>query len=223
MFKGILWTILLALAWGWIPQGAAAAQAADQDAWTAETYVVDDHPLLLYKLINWWYHCLPHEAHQPCGRSLTCRNREIHTTWNAHLKQLSITTAKEFAAMTAVLPPLPKGQESSRISAVQMDTGILGKAQAWALFDRSGRFSALRLKPLDKDRAGKLMAEKMVLVLSGPIRGLESGRIALYRSGDRIRTCPDTGDGTPVRLLLVHKQTRTVLAGFDITAGDHTD
>ena len=35
-----------------------------------ETFYIDKNSVLLYKVINWWYDCLPEDSDQLCGRLL---------------------------------------------------------------------------------------------------------------------------------------------------------
>ena len=34
----------------------------NNDAFCSETYYIDNNRVLLYKIINWWYDCLPEES-----------------------------------------------------------------------------------------------------------------------------------------------------------------
>ncbi|MCG8686895.1 MAG: hypothetical protein MI892_18585, partial [Desulfobacterales bacterium] len=81
--------------------------------YSSEKYYIDDSPVLLYKVINWWYHCLPEEAEFLCGKSVKWSNRgDEKISYNKEKRVLELNVTGGYASMLSAVAPCNQCDQS---------------------------------------------------------------------------------------------------------------
>ncbi len=162
--------------------------------WASERYFLDGHETLLYKSINWWYYAPAEDAGKICGSTVrySYQGRADHS-YDESSRVLTIFPEDGFAELLSVLS---SGGDLRRLAALQGnkgnilsdDAGVPTLAIAEQPLSNKYSFSfnsigVAEYRQLIKD------VGSWQFVLSGKIRGLRSGKPALYRAPDNLRNC----------------------------------
>lgn len=183
-------------------------------------YSIDGQPVLLYKIIQWWYDAPATEVPWICGRTLACRTMDpIQITFSQADRRLTFRFEAGFAELVSAGAPTT-GSLLAGAAIVWLNSDYFDAATT-EICPRSantpGRFC---LEAVTRDRADGVvaMAAGLEVVLSGPIRGLLDGRIALGDTEGPLKACPPNGApataSQPVTLTLRQRASDTVLAIF---------
>jgi hypothetical protein len=213
------WTGRLLLTTLCIWLGAGGHAVADID-----TYTVDGQPVLLYKIIQWWYDAPVTQAPWICGRALSCRTRTpLRVTYLPSARRLTLHIEAGFAEL--VWPELPgRRGVSTHLALVRFDRAYLDQSVAISSADAGAEGDSVRLwlvgvRPKQAKQWIRTAAG-LELVLTGPVHGLvdADGRVALVDTPFLIKACPQRApaESTPqtVTLTLRHRPTQGVVAVF---------
>jgi hypothetical protein len=199
---------------------------AVQHAFCAETYYIDDQPLLLYKVINWWYDSLPAESGRPCGKSIKCRNEgNAGVEYDALKKEVSINIRGGLAGMLLTFKTCGDCYGPSRFRCTWLNRNVFKGGKAAVLVVDSTVVQGFSFSPVEREQAGiiQTMADDLRIELEGVIGGLADGRIALHASDGLLKHCPavsdDQADAYPILLRIVNSKTNVVLSEFTMDWG----
>jgi hypothetical protein len=191
-----------------------------------DTYTIDGQPVLLYKIIQWWYEAPDTQTPWICGHTLACHTRqpvEISFTRDNHCISLRFET--EFADL--IWPEIGgSGKVRLDLHPIWTDPAYFN-ANAHALCaDRGNHPARLFIEEVNPEQAQQWMrsANDLELMLSGPVRGLADDRVALADSPALLKICPHevtAGSAPPtMTLTLRHRTTQRVLAIFSLIPAD---
>lgn len=187
-----------------------------------DTCAIDGQPVLLYKIIQWWYDAPASEAPWACGRTLACRTRDpIQITYAQNDRRLTLRFEAAFAELVSAGAP-QTGKPSVDLRATGLDPNYFGIITAKLLQDPVNALGRLCFEGVATDQADRLaaMANRLEVVLSGPVCGLVDGRIALTHGQGLLKVCPASAspatESPSVTLILRDRHTAAVLAIFVI-------
>ena len=164
-----------------------------QEASGEEAYSINGNQVLLYKVINWWYDCLPEESDRLCGQILSYRSfGNTQVDYNDEKEILTVYMAAGFTDMMSIFNPDAQGGNAPFLKCTRLNEKIFENA---AVDDITGFLSVngrLSLKDVKKDWAANLyrMKSHIGIEVKGRIHGLLNGRIALHPQGDFLKFCP---------------------------------
>ncbi len=189
---------------------------AHQKACCEENYYIDNQRVLLYKIINWWYDCLPEESILLCGSPIKYENRgNAHILYNDSEKKLTLGINGGFADMLALFKQCQGCPGPSHFDCTWLNRKYFSNGQA-KMFSRR---LPITIENVDRNqtRIIRSMAHHLVFAVEGVIGGLMNGRIALHPSGDMLKNCPKPGpfdEAFPIRLKLFNSKTNEILATY---------
>lgn len=189
---------------------------AHQKACCTENYAIDNQRVLLYKIINWWYDCLPEESTRLCGSRIRYENRgNARILYDGSRKKLILGIDGGFADMLALFRQCNGCPGPSHFECSWLNRTYFGKGRA-KMF---GQRHPITIENVDKNQARiiRSMAHHLVFVVEGVISGLMNGRIALYQGGEMIKICPKpdpSDEHLPIRLTLFNSKTNEMLATY---------
>ncbi|MEJ2642106.1 MAG: hypothetical protein P8010_21295 [Desulfosarcinaceae bacterium] len=137
-----------------------------------DTYTIDGQPVLLYKIIQWWYEAPDAQAPWICGRTLACRSRyPVEISFIRDNRHLSLRFETEFADL--IWPEIGgSGKVRMDLCPVWSDPAYLnGSAHASCAHLGNGP-AQLSIEEVTPEQAQQWMrsADGLELVLSGPVR-----------------------------------------------------
>lgn len=193
----------------------------------SETCTIDGNQVLLYKIINFWYDCLPEETGQICGTRLHCQSRgEARVGYTPGEKLLEIRVETGFMRLLAVAGKPGAGAGPGTLNCVMLNRAYFGRGTPAALSESPEETLTFRFYDLDRAHYRKLKRiEKDIAVeVEGPVSGLLDGRIALVKRDGLLKHCPGLalpGGASPsVSVRLVIAKTREVLAVYAVAPGN---
>lgn len=199
----------------------AVLLAGPEKACAGETYYIDNQRVLLYKIINWWYDCLPEESSQLCGSRIRYENRDnaqIH--FNPSRKQLTIWIDGGFADLLSVLKSGDGCVGPSHFECVWLNRKYFGNGRAKKIgppFPDQEAFTFLGVETTQVN-AIRAIQHDLSFVVEGVIGGLMNGKIALHRCGALLKPCPDLDSSkqadSPIIVTLLNSKTKELLAAF---------
>lgn len=163
--------------------------------YSEERYFLNDQRVLLYKLINWWYHAAPAEAHQICGDSL---RSEITGGWLRYESESGIKLALAGEYGCGSLISLKTGcgqspQRSHRVDATWVNTEYFESGQLSFVFEERRETNDCSLVIYNVSEPSLEMlrtaAVGLQLTISGRVNGLGNGKVALLGGGDCYERC----------------------------------
>ncbi len=192
-----------------------------QKAFSREAYFIDGQKVLLYKVINWWYDCLPQERHLMCQKII-----RYESSGNARLeydmgqRKLTIFITTGFPDRMSLFNPDRQKEETPKFKCLRLDNGVFGPARAKDIPNQPGPFTMVFLR-VAPNRASELknMEMDLTFVVEGTIKGLANGKIALHRHGPLIKACPANpqSKSDPVSGLIINARTNQVIAEYILT------
>jgi len=192
-----------------------------QKAYCDENYTIDNQRVLLYKIINWWYDCLPEEANRLCHSRIRYENRgNAHIQYNESEKKLTVGIRGGFAELMSVIKQCDGCDGPSSFECTRLNPAYFGKGHAVMISKSMLDQQAFAILNVQREQVRLLRDIKhhIVLVVEGVIGGLMSGKIALHQGGDMIKTCPKPElleDGhLPITLTLFNAKTNEMLATY---------
>ena len=193
------------------------------DAFCSEDYYIDGNPILLYKVINWWYDCLPKESKQLCGHLIKCEsNGDARVEYIEAEKKLKLKIKGGFADLLSISKPCGQSFGPSYLKCTWLNKKYFGTGEAVDIPNESPLINDFIIHNVGKYH-GRLIysIEKyMVFELEGVIGGLLNGKIALHQAGNFIKDWPAAdhgrGNGFPVSLKIINSNTKEALANYSV-------
>ncbi len=193
----------------------------NHDAFCSETYYIDNNRVLLYKIINWWYDCLPEESSQLCGSLIKCQSKgNAQVEYNETEMILKLQIKGGFADLLSAFKKCEQCFGPSYLKCTWLNKKYFGSGEAVIVSNELPAMSAFTIKHIDK-KQGRLIRsieKDIIFELEGVIGGLLNGKIALHQAGHFIKTCPgDTqsrNDSSPISLKIKNFHTKEVLAKY---------
>lgn len=183
----------------------------------SEKYYINNTPVLLYKIINWWYYCLPEESHQFCGSIVRCQTRgDIQIKYDSVKMTLRIDARKNFADLLSVFKECRPCRGPSYLKPTWLNEDYFGSGKFSAATGGRPAVNSFLFDHIDRPHAQKIqgVADTVGLELEGVICGLMNGRIALHHAGKLLKPChmgPEN-ENFPITLKIVNFQTEEILA-----------
>lgn len=200
--------------------GSASPYDEQNEQYFSEVCFVDNNYVLLYKIINWWYDCLPADDTLPCGDFITCQTiGKLIVYYNKEDKTLTLENTGDFAGLLSVLRqcsdcPGPSHFECTWLNGKYFNT-IPTEAVPHNTNIKVVQIAAISQKQADRIRS---MADDMVFVVEGRVGGLllGDGKIALHGSGKFLKPCPKavSGENTTITLLIKNSKTEETIARY---------
>lgn len=189
-------------------------------------YTIDDQPVLLYKIIQWWYDAQAADAPWVCGRTLACHTTDpIQITYVQSDRRLSLRFEAGFAELVSAGAP-EAGVPSMDLRATGLDPNYFGDVTAKLCPDPACALGRICVEGVAPDQADRLaaMGDRLEVVLAGTVCGLVDGRIALAHGQGLLKVCPASASAAtayqaatasqPVTLALRNRHADAVLAIF---------
>lgn len=204
-----------------ITAAVVSLMTVHQKARGAETYYIDNQRVLLYKIINWWYDCLPEASTQLCGSRLKYVNQGnalVHYVESE--KELILGINGGFAELLSIINQCKGCYSPSGFKCTWLNRNYFGKGEAIVIGKGLPDQWKFAIRNVDKVHLQliRTIARHIQFVVEGHIGGLMSGRIALHRGGDFLKTCPgnDLSEQEPlaINLALINARTKEVLATY---------
>lgn len=177
----------------------------------AETYYIDNNRVLLYKVINWWYDCLPGESENLCDRLVKYERRgDIIVEYNNYKMNLALKAEGGFAAQLSV-PDL---------KCIWSDKTVFGDGTPVDITAGQLSIGEVTINNIDVTHYQRLqdIIQDLAVELEGRIAGLLNGQIALHRTGPFIKACPvslkNTKKNSAASFRIINFHTKEVVAVY---------
>ena len=194
---------------------------SSHDAFCVETYYIDNNRVLLYKIINWWYDCLPEESSRLCGSRIKCQSRDdVRVEYNETEMILKLKLKGGFAALISIFKQCKQCLGPSYLKCIWLNKRYFGSGEAVIVSNDSPTVSAFIFNSIEKNDSVRIQSieKNIVFEIEGVIGGLLNGQIALHQAGNFIKTCPGTSHGRddsfPISLKIINSNTKEVLAKY---------
>lgn len=189
-----------------------------------EEYYIDDQVTLLYKVINWWYDCLPEECDIFCGDAVKCTNQgNARIEYNENVKLLRFTVQYGLADMLSVIDNCAGCTGPSHLKCIWQDPKYFEGAKPAAVSNLS-RYDFYGIDG-KQAQAIKSIGDAISFVVEGNICGLlKDGTISLHQSGAFLRSCPKRSDNEidnpPISVKIMNAKTNRMLARYLATRAE---
>ena len=187
-----------------------------------EKYYIDQQPVLLYKIINWWNNCLPDDCDLFCGKTIFCTDQgNVNIEKETPGSDLILRVNGEFAEMLAPFRQSEASFGPNRWHCKWLNEKYFGDGIAEDYKDTStngGR--EFRFRSVSNKHAVLLQeVEKDIgVVLNGVIGGLINSKIALHGAGNMSNHCfksnANNQEQYPITLMIVNAKTTEVLVEY---------
>lgn len=199
----------------------------------SDRYFLNDQPVLLYKVINWWYDAEPETAQQICGDKIRyVGHGKLQLSYNANstVNTMQVDVAGGFAALLSPVRQCADCPLQYQGSAIWLNRkyfeGNVGQITVEELqFQNSCRFSFANVTRGAFQELSDL-GPNLAVVLDAEVRGLTDGRIVLYDAADTLGKCAISGlrESTPrspdIILQLIDSSHDEVVASFQLGQAD---
>lgn len=199
----------------------------NQNAFCDEIYAIDGEPVLLYKIINWWYYCPPEESAELCGSRIQCRSRgDSQVEYDPAKSLLVLRIPGGFADMLSIFKNCTHCFGPSYLKCTWLNPKYFGSGKAAVVTGDTPAVSAFAFEKMDEGHARLLQGieKQLEFKLEGTVGGLLNGRIALHGTGDFLQSCPDRSGGRDDRfqtsLKITHSGTNEILAEYSVFPDD---
>jgi hypothetical protein len=186
-----------------------------------EIYSIDGNQVLLYKIINWWYDCLPEESDLLCGSLIKCQNKgNAQVEYNQSENILKILITGGFADLLSVFRERGQGFGPAYLHCTWLNKDYMGDDNAAIIPDKLQTLNSFTFQKVGQSQARRIRdIEKDILFeLEGVIFGLMNGKIALYQGDNLLKTCPDARqEGIYPCLKIINGNTNETLAKYSVT------
>ena len=193
----------------------------NHDAYCFEDYYIGNNRVLLYKIINWWYDCLPEESNLLCGRVIKCISKdETQVVYDETKMVLKLKINGGFAGQLSIFKQYGQCLGPSYLKCTWLNKKYFDKGEASIISNDLPAISVLIINKVDKNHGRRIQSieKDIIFELEGTIGGLLSGRIALHHAGNFIKTCSDAshdrGDNLPISLKIINDNTKEILATY---------
>jgi len=189
-------------------------------AFCSETYYIDNNRVLLYKVINWWYDCLPEESSLLCGSLIKCQSKgNVQVEYNEAEMILSLQIKGGFANLLSIFKQCEQCF-GPYLKCTWLNKKFFGRGEALIVSNEVPTMSAFIINNIDK-KQGRLIRsieKDIIFELEGVIGGLLNGKIALHQAGNFIKDCSgdlqNRNDSSPISLKIINPHTKEVLAKY---------
>ena len=189
--------------------------------WATEKYFIDQQPVLLYKIINWWNTCLPNDCGLLCGRAISCTdqgnvNIQKHTKGSGLILRMNGTFAE-------LLTPYKQSEAffgPNRFQCKWLNEKYFGDGIADDIKDSTNGAGEFRYRSVSHRHVAllKRVEKDIGVVLNGVIGGLMDSKIALHQAGKMPNYCvisnPHNPERFPITLKIVNVETAEVLVEY---------
>jgi len=186
-----------------------------------ERYYIDQQPVLLYKIINWWYNCLPDDCDLFCGKTIFCANQgNVNIENNKQGSDLILRVNGKFGEMLSPFRQSEAFFGPNRLQCKWLNEKYFGDGVAEDSKDTVNGVSKFHYRSVS-DRHVELLKEvekDMGVILTGVIGGFINGKIALHQAGKMPNHCSigntDNQEQFPITMKIVNSRTAEVLAEY---------
>ena len=181
-------------------------------------YINNQNILLLYKIINWWYDCLPEDNYLLCGKTIKCINfGNACVEYTQSNSALKISIQKGLADQFSIFKTCGDCFGLSYLHGTWLNKKYFGKG-SMEVVTNLNQFSFLNINK-NQARILKDMEKDIVFVIEGYIRGLTSdGKIALSETNAIFKKCPDDTNNKravfPINVIMKNNSTDEVIAQY---------
>ena len=186
-----------------------------------EKYYIDQQPVLLYKIINWWNTCLPDDCGLFCGKTIFCTDQgNVNIEKDTTGSDLKLRVNGNFAEMLAPFRQSEAFFGPNRLQCKWLNQKYFGDGTAEDLKDTVNGQSEFRFRSVSETHVQllKKVEKDIGVVLKGVIGGLINSKIALHRAGKMSNYCFKSNANNrkqfPISLMIVNAQTTEVLAEY---------
>ena len=186
-----------------------------------EKYYIDQQPVLLYKIINWWNNCLPDDCDLFCGKTIFYTDQgNVNIEKDTPGSDLKLRMNGEFAEMLVPFRQSEAFFGPNRLQCKWLNEKYFGDGTAEDLKDTASDQSEFRFKSVSEVHVQllKKVEKDIGVVLKGVIGGLIDSKIALHRAGKMPNDCLESNANNqeqfPISLMIVNAQTKEVLAEY---------
>ncbi len=190
-------------------------------------YLIDAQPVLLYKLVNWWYTCLETETQLICGTPLTFQSREeIQVAYDNQTRQLDFLLPKGVLTQLSLFKPANFPGNPGSLKLRWQNPKFFPKNKGTTLspcLTSLDQVSATQMPRAEADLI-KGIEHHLTLQIQGSIQGLINHKIALHPMPDQtgnnrpdqdlIRSC--SHGAKPLSFSIIHGQSLEVLARYEM-------
>lgn len=192
-----------------------------ESVYGSESYFINDSPVLLYKIINWWYDSVPEDDANYCGSRITCRNTgDLAVVYHDKEKKLVLQCQQGIASLLSVTKPCGQCFGPSYLKCVYLNENLLGKGKAEVVVSGTEGIGAIAFHEIDP-KYGLMMqrrATALIIEVHGTVCGLLDGKISLHASGGLIKHCPGkpmpSNDTCPITLKIVDADSNDLIATY---------
>ncbi len=192
-------------------------------------YLIDAQPVLLYKIVNWWYTCLETNAQLVCGAPLTFKSQgKIKVAYDNQTRQLDLLLPQGVLTQLALFKPASFSGNPGSLKLLWQNPKFFPKDKGIAIspwLNSLDQLSAARIPRTEADRI-KGIEPYLTLQIQGTIQGLINHKIALHPIPDQtdisrhgvIRSCSRAAGSQPfpITLSLIHTRSLEVLARYEM-------
>lgn len=192
---------------------------------TSELYFLDNSQVLIYKIINWWYHAPTEESGQLCGKNLRYVNTgESNVSYVENGSAIKISIDDGFASMLSIVKECEACSKPYSSQSAWLNDEYFPGASATLTIEESvftNEYSILIEKTTNGTFA-KIKGNKkqLVFTLIGRVQGLQNGKVALNPKSDFLKKCFDEGPkkspGSLVYLVVTNSVDGSTLMKFNI-------
>lgn len=192
----------------------------NHDALCSETYYIGGNRVLLYKIINWWYDCLPEESNQLCGSLIKYQNKgNSQVEYDETESILKFQINGDFAGLLSIFKQCEQCFGPSYLKYTWLNKEYFGNGAA-IVSNNLPTISPFIIININKDYGLRIqdIEKDIVFELDGVIGGLLNGKIALHQVGDFLKTCPKIfhahDNSFPISIRIINSKTKEVLAKY---------
>jgi hypothetical protein len=192
------------------------------NAYCTEIYSINNNQVLLYKIINWWYDCLPEESDLLCGSLIKYQNKgNAHVEYNDSEMILKLRIDTGFADQLSVFRACEQCSGPAYFHCTWLNKDYLGNDKTDAVPDKLQALNSFTFQNIGKKQAQRLrdIETDILFEIEGVIFGLMNGKIALYHGDDFLKTCPDmpqNQEGIYPCLKIINGNTNEELAKYSV-------
>lgn len=184
----------------------------------SEVYRIDNQSTLLYKTINWWYDCLPQDNYFLCGKAIKYSNYgNARIEYTESMSILKISVQRGFADLLSIFKNCDDCLGPSYLRCIWLNEKYFGKSKATPV----SHMNQFIFHPMDKSQARifKKLEKNIIFIVEGNILGLiNEGKIALYNTGNLLKSCPnavdDKGAIFPITVKIMNAKNDEILARY---------
>ncbi len=208
------WLLILSIVLSW-------EYAVAYEARYAERYYINNNSVLFYKIINWWYDCLPEESKQLCGSRIKYQNiGNAKVKHNEPQTLLEIRIQGGFTEQLIIFKQCEGCFGPSYLKCTWLNKKYFGNGAAMNISKDFTTTSIVRIKNVNETygRLIQSIEHDMTFELEGVISGLLNGKIALHQGESFLKNCPGPidrrGKNFPISFTIINSLTKEVLAQY---------